>query len=114
MALDPPQLTLGHGAGPDRSFGLSPIDRARDIAASSRLLNGLWRYAPILLLALTWEAATRLGLISRLVLPSLDSVFASWWDLLISGDLVRNGVVSLSRGAAGLGWRSSVEPRSGS
>jgi NitT/TauT family transport system permease protein len=102
MALDPPQLTLGRGAVLDRSFGLNPIDRARDIAASSRLLNGLWRYAPILLLALAWEAATRLGLISHLVLPSLDSVFASWWNLLISGDLVRNGVVSLSRGAAGL------------
>ena len=30
-------------------------------------------------------------------------MIAAWWGLLASGDLVSNGVVSLSRGAAGLG-----------
>ncbi len=105
MAIDQSQLTLGRSA--ERAgvgtFGLGPINRAREVIASSRLLIALWRYTPILLLALAWEAATRLGLISHLVMPPLDKVITAWWSLLISGDLITNGVVSLARGAAGLG-----------
>src|SRR6516225_602918 len=53
--------------------------------------------------ALAWEAVTWLGLVSPLELPALDRVIAAWWGLLTSGDLVSNAIVSLSRGAAGLG-----------
>ena len=74
----------------------------RPAGGSARLLSGLWRYTPILLLALAWEGATRLGLVSPSALPALDRVFAAWWGLLVGGDLVSNGVVSLSRAAAGL------------
>jgi NitT/TauT family transport system permease protein len=77
--------------------------RLRDAVAASRLLAGLWRYTPILLLAAAWEAATRCGLISPLVMPALDRVLTAWWSLLASGDLVNNAAVSLGRGAAGLG-----------
>jgi NitT/TauT family transport system permease protein len=100
MALEQSQLSLARGAG---GFALGAIGKARGALASSRLGAGLWRYMPILLLALAWEAATRGGLISPLVMPALDRVLVAWWGLLISGDLVTNGVVSLSRGAAGLG-----------
>jgi ABC-type nitrate/sulfonate/bicarbonate transport system permease component len=62
-----------------------------------------FRYSPILLLALTWEAAARLGLGSALALPAPSAVFAAWVDLLRDGDLVTNGAVSLYRGGAGLG-----------
>ncbi len=68
----------------------------------SPFLRGLWRYTPIFLLALLWEGATRLGLVSHLTLPPLDRVFAAWWGLFSSGDLIRNAAVSLSRTAAGL------------
>jgi NitT/TauT family transport system permease protein len=77
--------------------------RLRDRLASSRLVAGLWRYMPLMLLALAWEGATRFGLISPLIMPSLDRVCASWWSLLASGDLVTNAWVSLARGAVGLG-----------
>ena len=63
----------------------------------------LSRYAPLLLLALAWEAISRLGLISPSALPSLDAVVRAWFNLAASGDLWTNGVASISRAAAGLG-----------
>ncbi|MGH7047196.1 MAG: ABC transporter permease [Stellaceae bacterium] len=74
----------------------------------TRAVLRLWRYTPILLLALAWEAVTRLGLVSPLELPALDRVFTAWWGLLTSGDLVSNGAVSLARGAAGLGLAIAI------
>jgi len=67
------------------------------------LLATAWRYTPILLLVLVWEAGTRLGIISKWALPTFDSVAVAWFDLLESGDLIVNGAASLMRGAAGLG-----------
>jgi NitT/TauT family transport system permease protein len=75
----------------------------RDPIAPSRLAAGLWRYMPLVLLALAWEGATRGGLVSPLVMPALDRVAAAWWNLLAGGDLATNAWVSLARGAAGLG-----------
>ena len=46
----------------------------------------LVRYSPLLLIAIAWEGASRLGLVSTLVLPSLSSVIAAWVDLVQSGD----------------------------
>ena len=60
------------------------------------------RYAPLLLLALAWEAVTRVGLISPSALPPLDQVGAAWYGLARDGDLWHNGVSSITRGAAGL------------
>src|SRR5665213_1008750 len=84
-----------------RSSAPPPL-RAPDWLNPARLLNGLWRYTPLLILALAWEAATRLGLVSPMVLPSLDKVMSAWWGLAASGDLSSNAIVSLSRGATGL------------
>ena len=67
------------------------------------LLTTAWRYTPILLLVIIWEAGTRFGLISKWALPTFDSVAVAWFNLLESGDLVVNGAASLMRGAAGLG-----------
>jgi NitT/TauT family transport system permease protein len=60
------------------------------------------RYLPLLLLALAWEAAARLGLASALALPALSDVVAAWFDLMRSGELIANGAASLYRAAAGL------------
>jgi len=60
------------------------------------------RYLPLLLLALAWEAAARLGLGSALALPALSSVLAAWFDLVRDGELIVNGAASLYRAAAGL------------
>jgi NitT/TauT family transport system permease protein len=60
------------------------------------------RYAPLLLLALAWEAVVQLGVISRDALPSLSDVAKAAWNLLREGDLWTNGAASLYRGGAGL------------
>lgn len=60
------------------------------------------RYVPLLLIALAWEAASRLGLVSTLVLPPLSKVIAAWGDLAADGDLLGNGLASLYRSGTGL------------
>ena len=63
----------------------------------------LSRALPLILLAVAWELASRLELVSASVLPSLSDVLASWWEMLRSGELIVNGASSLYRTAAGLG-----------
>jgi NitT/TauT family transport system permease protein len=99
MALDQSELTIGGRPGAAALASGEP----RPLGMPAQLRAWLWRYTPIALLALAWEGATRLGLVSPLELPALDRVIAAWWGLLASGDLVNNAIVSLSRGAAGLG-----------
>jgi ABC-type nitrate/sulfonate/bicarbonate transport system permease component len=65
-------------------------------------MKALGRYAPLLLLALAWEASARLGLVSTLALPPLSEVVLAWVDLLRSGELVGNAAASLWRAGAGL------------
>jgi NitT/TauT family transport system permease protein len=60
------------------------------------------RYLPLLLLALAWELAARLELVSSSALPPLSDVIRAWIDLLKDGDLVTNGLSSLYRAFAGL------------
>jgi NitT/TauT family transport system permease protein len=60
------------------------------------------RYIRLLLLAITWEAVSRLGNVSPAALPPLDKVATAWLDLAASGDMWTNGVASISRDA-GLG-----------
>jgi NitT/TauT family transport system permease protein len=59
------------------------------------------RYLPLLILALAWEAAARLNLVSSLALPPLSHVAGAWLDLVRDGDLIDNGFVSLYRLVAG-------------
>lgn len=60
------------------------------------------RYLPLVLIAVAWETASRLQLVSTLALPPLSDVAVSWWDLLKSGELITNGASSLWRAGAGL------------
>ena len=70
---------------------------------SDKLTAILPRYAPLLLLALAWEALTRAGIVPSAALPPLDTVASAWLGLAESGDLWSNAVASISRGATGLG-----------
>jgi NitT/TauT family transport system permease protein len=99
MALDDTPLALSGRAAAGAPAAGRPVGHWA--AAPARLSAGLKRYLPILLLALAWEAVTRGGLVSPSALPPLDQVFAAWWGLLLSGDLLGNAAVSLGRGAAG-------------
>src|SRR5215470_14124246 len=62
----------------------------------------LMRYLPLMILALAWEAASRLHLVSSLALPPLTDVARAWVELMQSGELVANGLSSLYRAGAGL------------
>ena len=68
------------------------------------------RYAPLLLLALAWEAVSRLGIVPIAALPPLDQVAGAWLNLAESGDLWTNGVSSMARGAEGLALRARHAP----
>jgi NitT/TauT family transport system permease protein len=65
-------------------------------------MKTLLRYLPLVLLAVAWEAVSRLGLVSSSALPPLTEVVESWVDMLKSGELYSNGAASLYRGTMGL------------
>jgi NitT/TauT family transport system permease protein len=69
---------------------------------SATVPRALARYAPLLILAVAWEAASRLHLVSSLALPPLTDVAQAWVELVQSGELVANGLSSLYRAGAGL------------
>ena len=54
-------------------------------------MKTLYRYLPLVLLAVGWEAVSRLGLVSSSALPPLSEVIESWIDMIKSGELVTNG-----------------------
>ena len=61
-----------------------------------------FRYLPLVLLALAWEAVARLNLVDSSALPPLSKVAAAWVDLVRDGELIDNGASSLYRGSVGL------------
>lgn len=60
------------------------------------------RYLPLVLLALAWEAVSRLGLVSSTALPPLTDIVRAFVEMLRSGELLANGFTSMWRGTAGL------------
>ncbi len=65
-------------------------------------MNALIRYSPLLLIAVAWEAASRLHLVSELALPPLSDVILAWIDMIKDGELITNGITSIYRAFAGL------------
>lgn len=96
-------MTAGEGLGPRTPRHSSRRRPAIRSESGVTATTALWRYAPLLLLAIAWEAVSRLGIVSPSALPPLDKVAIAWLNLAQSGDLWTNGVASISRGAAGLG-----------
>jgi ABC-type nitrate/sulfonate/bicarbonate transport system permease component len=66
------------------------------------LKSAFFRYLPLVLLAVAWEVAARLNLVSAHTLPSLSEVAVAWVDLIKSGELIDHGLASLYRASAGL------------
>lgn len=65
-------------------------------------MRAVLQYLPLAILALAWEAFSRLGIVSTRSLPPLSKVLAAWFDLLKGGDLWTNAAASLYRAGAGL------------
>lgn len=61
------------------------------------------RYLPLVIIAVVWEASSRLGLVSSMSLPPLSDVIKSGIGMIRDGELVTNGLTSLYRAATGLG-----------
>src|SRR5256885_4775216 len=72
------------------------------LAPARAMKAALVRFLPLLLIALLWEIAPRIGLVWSLALPPLTAVLSAWFELLRDGDLLINGASSLYRGSAGL------------
>ncbi len=58
-------------------------------------------YLPLVIVALIWEATTRLGLFSARLLPPFSDVVVAFFDLLRSGELLTNAIASLRRAFLG-------------
>lgn len=65
------------------------------------LAQGVWRFTPLILLGILWEAVTQFGLVSDLALPKLSDVFRELAGLFGS-DLFWHTWRSVYRGMAGL------------
>ncbi len=65
-------------------------------------MTTLFRYAPLLLLAIAWELVARLELVSNTALPPLSEVIVAWIEMIKDGELINNGGASLYRAGAGL------------
>jgi ABC-type nitrate/sulfonate/bicarbonate transport system permease component len=61
------------------------------------------RYLPLVIIAVIWEASSRLGIVSSMSLPPLSDVIKSGIGMIRDGELVTNGLTSLYRAAVGLG-----------
>jgi NitT/TauT family transport system permease protein len=66
------------------------------------VVNAAFRYLPIVLLLLLWQAANDFDWVSTAVLPPLSSVLSSGYDLVTGADFWDNTGSSLYRGSVGL------------
>lgn len=69
----------------------------------SRIGQALYKYAPLMLLGILWEAAVRTGLASPALLPPLSDVVASLVRLFSHGAIFAHGWGSFVRLSTGLG-----------
>lgn len=67
-----------------------------------RIAQTLYKYAPLVILAVAWEAAVRAGLVSPTMLPPLSDVFKSLVRLFSHGAIFGHAWSSLVRLVAGL------------
>ena len=68
----------------------------------TRIAIGFWRYSPLLILALAWEAVTQAELISQYALPTFSGVLVSLGNLIMD-DLTYHTLRSVGRGFTALG-----------
>jgi NitT/TauT family transport system permease protein len=66
------------------------------------VMRASFRYLPLVLLALGWEAVARANLVDSSALPPVSKVAVAWVDLVRGGELIDNGKASLYRGSVGL------------
>lgn len=66
-----------------------------------RIADTALRYAPLLIVLIGWEILATATPLANQLLPDVLSVLSALWDLILDGEIVRHGLRSLSRAAAG-------------
>lgn len=66
-------------------------------------MGTFFRYSPLLIIALAWELAPRLGLVSELLLPPVSLIVSDGARLFASNDIYHHAGASLFRAFTGLG-----------
>ncbi|HXE88566.1 MAG TPA: ABC transporter permease [Hyphomicrobiaceae bacterium] len=82
----------------DIRIGTAPREPLAAVWAVGRAIA---RAAPILLLALAWEALAASGVVTPFQLPRLSAVLARIWTDAVAGDLALNTALTLYRALAG-------------
>ena len=74
------------------------------VTAKAIIQRGLFvrSLTSVLMIAVIWEAAARVGLAPALFLPPLTTVVVEWWSVCADGSLPLDLGISLSRAAVGL------------
>ena len=65
--------------------------------------DGFIRYSPLLIIAIAWELAPRLGLVSDLLLPPFTLILHDGATLFETSEIYRHAAASLFRAFSGLG-----------
>ncbi|QCR34525.1 ABC transporter permease [Lysinibacillus sp. SGAir0095] len=55
----------------------------------------------LIVLALIWEIAPRIGIVDRAFFPALTEVFGAWWEMIASGELWNHFSASIKRSTIG-------------
>ena len=61
----------------------------------------VWRVYPIFVVLAIWEAVAHSGMISALLLPTVEQVAKEFWLMTVSGDLAFHGSITLQRALIG-------------
>jgi ABC-type nitrate/sulfonate/bicarbonate transport system permease component len=78
------------------------VPPAKRPAGSGALLNSRWLgVAFIALLLILWEIAAATAIFPPMSFPRISAIVATWWQLVISGELVGEVLSSLWRMFAG-------------
>jgi ABC-type nitrate/sulfonate/bicarbonate transport system permease component len=80
---------------------VAPGEPAAALRTARAVCRGIARAAPILLLALAWEALAASGAVTPFQLPRLSAVLVRIWSDAVAGDLALNTAVTLYRALAG-------------
>ena len=55
----------------------------------------------LIVLALIWEIAPRIGIVDQAFFPALTEVFVAWWEMILSGELWNHFSASITRSIIG-------------
>jgi NitT/TauT family transport system permease protein len=68
-----------------------------------RLLNHLYGLLSVFVFLALWEIAPRTGLVDPAFLPPFSRVVVAFWNLLVSGELIGDALISAQRALFGFG-----------